>query len=109
MSVNHVTGAIGCGIVKGQGKDISIGAEFMNGIQSRSCQILSGPLLEIDHLAQEFTAVISMINIPDLLLDILVERFVPFLGAVSNFEKGMEEALKDRDGCEKRLPGLLGW
>jgi len=32
VPVNHVAGAIGCRIVKGQSKNIRIGAKFMNGI-----------------------------------------------------------------------------
>lgn len=47
MPVNHVAGAIGCGIVKGQSKGIGIGAELMNCIQSRSRQIQSAPWLPV--------------------------------------------------------------
>ena len=98
MTVNHVAGAIGRRMVKGESKIVCFGTELVNGVKGRSGQSLVGPLLEISHQAEELLGVGCVINIPDLLLNVGVEFLEAPLGAVSNLEKGVQKTLNHGDG-----------
>ena len=92
MAINHVAGAIGRGMVEGKCEGIGFGTEFVCCFQHWPSEFSCGPDLEICHLAEEVLAVSCVVNIPDLLLNLGIERLAAFLGAVSDLEKGMEEA-----------------
>ena len=96
-------------MVEGQDKVIRFGTELVNGIQRRASQSVYGPLFKISQQAQERLAVLCMVDVPDLLLNVGIERPESSPGTVSDLEKGVEEALHHDDGRKERLPSLLGW
>ena len=96
-------------MVEGKCQGIGFGTEFLCCFQHWPGEFLCRPDLEICHLAEEVLAVSCVVDIPDLLLNLGIERLAAFLGAVFDLEKGMEEALNHGDDFEERLPRLLGW
>ena len=96
-------------MVEGQGKVIRFGTELVNRIQRRASQSVYGPLFKVSQQAQERLAVRCMVDVPDLLLNVGIERPESSLGTVSDLEKGVQEALNHSDGRKECLPGLLGW
>ena len=69
VPVDHITGAMGLGIVESQGKTGRFSSQFVNGFQSRTGQMLSRPGVEVTHLLVESLNIDRMISIPDALLN----------------------------------------
>jgi hypothetical protein len=97
MVVKHITGAIGIGKVKGEHKRVSFRTKFLDRFEGSPREMVACPEPEVGHLAQESVAVSSMVDSPNLLLNRCVKRFVVFLAAVANLEKGVQKALNDGD------------
>ena len=84
VAVNHITGAMGVGIVKSEGKLGCFGRQFMNGFECRAGQMLRSPGIEVTHLLVEALDIDGMISIPDTLLN-GSEKCLETLGPVTDF------------------------
>jgi hypothetical protein len=95
-------------VVESQGKVVCIGTEFVNSRQRWASQGLGSPLLEISRQAEEFLPVNSVVDVPDLLLNVGIEIFEASFGAVSDLEKGVQKALNQNNERKECPPRLLG-
>ena len=89
MTVNHIAGAVGIRVIKGQQEGIGLGTQFGNGNQGGPSQVLLSPGLKVTHLLPERYRVGSVIDVPNLLLDLVKKGFELTFTAVTDFEKGM--------------------
>ena len=45
MAIDHIAGAVGLGIIKGERKDIGFGTQLVDRFQSCAADVLAGPLV----------------------------------------------------------------
>ena len=89
MAVNHIAGPISLWEVISQDKQVGFGPQFFNGLQGWARNGLASPGQKGSALLTEFLRVSSLVDVPDLLLDLRPDGLPTFFAAVSNSEKGV--------------------
>jgi len=106
MAVQHVAGAIGVGVVKGQGEEVGFGTELENGLQGGAGDVVLRPDLEVGDLPHEVTGMVGVVDVPDALLNGLKGLF-EMLTTRADGQESVEKARDERDGGKECFPGQL--